>query len=244
MPYQLYALKVDFTLENDELDGLYASLNPTEQKNVSRMKTREMYVTKLLSALLFKYSVANYAECDIDELVQYENEYGKPCLSSPMNVYANRSHSHEWIICIVDSYPVGIDIEHKAPIDLSLAEAFFNSCEKRYIYNAAEMMKQYDRFYEIWTIKESYLKYIGTGLYRNLDSFFIHREGIGYELTDYETFPTEKINVNHGTFPLNTNYALSRVVRHHSKNEVRPYHVNHISMDTIMNHFHKTKEHV
>lgn len=64
---------------------------------------------------------------------------------------------------------VGIDIECIKPIDMAIAERFFTSDETAYIMAG----EQEQRFYEIWTKKESNIKWEGKGLHKPLTSFSV-----------------------------------------------------------------------
>ena len=67
----------------------------------------------------------------------------------------------------------GCDIEEIQEADMALAEKFFSPGE--YAYLAAQPKgRERDRaFCRIWTLKESFLKAVGAGLFLPLDSFEI-----------------------------------------------------------------------
>ena len=65
--------------------------------------------------------------------------------------------------------PVGIDIELIKPVNIKIAERFFAPDETAYIKDG----EQEQRFYEVWTKKESHIKWEGKGLYKPLTSFNI-----------------------------------------------------------------------
>jgi phosphopantetheinyl transferase len=91
-------------------------------------------------------------------------EYGKPFLSE--GPFFNLSHSGE-VVCIgvSASSPIGIDIEEWQNDDLeALAKTAFHPAEQAFFFENPAIR----RFYEIWTLKESYIKMIGTGF--SLDS--------------------------------------------------------------------------
>ena len=58
------------------------------------------------------------------ELIFEYNEYGKPFINYPTNLHLSISHSGNWITCIVDDNPVGIDVEEIKQIDFNIAERF------------------------------------------------------------------------------------------------------------------------
>ncbi|CAH0269255.1 4'-phosphopantetheinyl transferase superfamily protein [Peribacillus sp. Bi134] len=99
------------------------------------------------------------------------NTYGKPYLSDVENFKFNLSHSEDWVVCAVDGNQIGIDIEKEKLIDIQIACQFFTKRECDYIFSLKD--QQRSRFFDIWTLKESYIKAVGLGLSIPLNSFSI-----------------------------------------------------------------------
>lgn len=88
-------------------------------------------------------------------------EYGKPYLENNGNVHFNISHSSSLAVCAIAESPVGVDTE--------LIREFPERVMKRcFTENEIETVKQSDlpemSFFQLWTLKESYIKAIGKGL--------------------------------------------------------------------------------
>ncbi len=94
----------------------------------------------------------------------------------------NVSHSGEWVVCAIDSQPIGIDVEQwitDRPNSFQDSDTYqgeydklFTSVEIDYLKNG-QQDTMLQRFYRLWTLKESYLKAIGTGLSRSTQSFSV-----------------------------------------------------------------------
>ena len=110
------------------------------------------------------------SEIDIYGPVFDTDKYGKPYLKNYSDVYFNLSHSQKYVACAVSDSPVGVDIEHVTDIDLNLAKQFFYGAEYEYILNNNDQMKA---FFELWVLKESYMKMTGLGFRLALDEFCI-----------------------------------------------------------------------
>lgn len=91
---------------------------------------------------------------------------GKPVLKSN-NAFFNYSHSGTKALCVISTNPVGCDIQLKKEANLDIAKRFFTYAEYQYILST----NPNDAFYKFWTLKESYLKCIGDGLKKPLNSF-------------------------------------------------------------------------
>ena len=95
---------------------------------------------------------------------------GKPYLRSYPFHY-NISHTYEaTVIAASDRHPVGVDIEYKKRERdyLGIVENYFSQNEIEAISNLESSDEKLSRFYRIWTLKEAFLKYCGTGLANQL----------------------------------------------------------------------------
>ncbi len=92
---------------------------------------------------------------------------GKPEIDG---IYFNVSHSGEYVIGVVSDTPVGCDIEKMGKAPLEIADRYFYDSEKDYIMNHKD--KDY-AFWQMWTLKESYMKMTGEGMQLKLDRFRI-----------------------------------------------------------------------
>lgn len=92
-----------------------------------------------------------------------EDEKGKPYIDKE-NFSFNLSHSGNHVICVVSDTASGCDIEEIKDRDLSLANRFFSPKERDFLHASSSEEEKRDRFFFIWTGKESYLKMRGVGL--------------------------------------------------------------------------------
>ncbi|MBQ9747194.1 MAG: 4'-phosphopantetheinyl transferase superfamily protein [Clostridia bacterium] len=97
-----------------------------------------------------------------------KNEFGKPYVKNRRDFYYNLSHSGKYVVIAFGDTEVGVDIqEHLADTDIrAIAERFFSEAERRDL--GEDAAQRTARFYEIWTGKESYLKYLGRGLHTDM----------------------------------------------------------------------------
>lgn len=101
--------------------------------------------------------------------------HGKPyiCADSGHTLQFNLSHSGAYMaLAISAGSPVGIDIENtgRKVNFVKMAERFFHPEEVLYL-NHLQNDKKKEAFFRLWTIKEAFLKGLGTGLTVNPASF-------------------------------------------------------------------------
>jgi len=124
------------------LNSKYFSI--LEKASFEKYKNENVKKEKIVSAYLKNKYIGEY----------HLNEYGKPVSD---NVFFNISHSHGYIVLVIDQAPVGIDIEKIRAVEEDLRNYISNEEEKQYIHDD-------ESFFEIWTNKESLVKANGNGI--------------------------------------------------------------------------------
>lgn len=113
--------------------------------------------------------LGEYLNVDGNCLMILKSKYGKPYLKDYPNTNYNISHTKDVIVCAVTDKPVGVDIESVKPFNRRIVERFFSQNEQDYIFAPKEA--QNERFTEIWTKKEAYIKWLGKGMAIPFESF-------------------------------------------------------------------------
>ncbi len=85
------------------------------------------------------------------------NEYGKPYTHG--NSFFSLSHGGSSVVLATDDTPIGVDIEQTDKDYMDICSQVFTKNEIEYIKDNKE------RFFEIWTLKESLAKAVGEGLH-------------------------------------------------------------------------------
>ncbi len=103
-----------------------------------------------------------YEEYDLSENPLFEyNEHGKPSIVGHPEIFFNLSHCKEAAACVVSDKPIGIDVESIREYKDSLVNYTMNEKEIQIIVSAENPAVAFIRF---WTMKESTMKLIGTGI--------------------------------------------------------------------------------
>lgn len=126
----------------------------------------------ICAELLLQYSLFQVFRQFIKIDTAY-NEFGKPFLNHVNGFSYNLSHSGKWVVIAFGRNEIGIDIEEIQRGKENIADKFFSEDEKNFIY-AVNKEEQAKRFTQIWTLKESYIKFLGTGLSTSLNSFSVN----------------------------------------------------------------------
>lgn len=96
------------------------------------------------------------------------NPWGKPFFPDAPTVHASVSHSGDWWVCALASQPVGVDLQrHQLRADpRALSRRFFHPREDRWLAQEADT-----RFFDLWSAKESWVKFMGRGFYLDPGEF-------------------------------------------------------------------------
>jgi 4'-phosphopantetheinyl transferase len=105
--------------------------------------------------------------------------FGKPALSDPASPLSfNLSHARGLVACAVAaSADVGLDVEPitRATNWRGIASRYF-SCAERDEIDRLEPARQAARFFELWTLKEAFVKALGVGLSQPLSAITFSAE--------------------------------------------------------------------
>lgn len=151
----------------------------------------------LIGEILSRRMIAEELGISIGCIEFEKNKYGKPYLKYFLKLDFNISHSGDFVVCAMDNNPIGIDVEKIKYIEYEkIAKEFFSLSEFDYI-TKKDSDDCLNKFYEIWTLKESYTKCCGHGLSIPLKSFSMDKDKIGnvkvtcdgkYSLHKFKTF--------------------------------------------------------
>ena len=163
--------KIDFTMPEALFQSLSGKISKSKRARISKFKFRDDALRGLFGELLLKYGLEKiYGITYSDDIFSTDN-YGKPHLIDGQ-IYFNISHSGDWSCIIFHKAPAGIDVEQITEPPFEIMPRNFTTREIEQIENTDRLVKA-KRFYEMWTLKESYIKMHGKGLSLALDSFSI-----------------------------------------------------------------------
>ena len=155
-------------------DSCYSSflalVSPERKSRAAAFRRKEDACRCVIAEVLARYCIAGREKLPPEAIVFQNNNFGKPSVELPGKSQFNISHSGSWVVCATDDGPIGIDIERIHLPDFEMAKRFFHPDEISEMIDLPKKLRT-ERFFELWTLKESYIKTIGKGLSCPLDSF-------------------------------------------------------------------------
>lgn len=134
----------------------YNSMSESRKNKVDRLRNVEDKKSTILGEMLVKNHFG------WDSVIEYD-EKGKPYLKNKEGFFSI-SHSKGLVLVSVSQTPVGVDLEKIRPVNFRIIKKVCNDKEKEYILNGKDENEKKLRLLEIWTFKEAYFKYLGTGI--------------------------------------------------------------------------------
>jgi len=179
----------------------------------------------LVTRALIRSSLSNFYEVEPAEWCFDVNAYGKPSVASShglLPVRFNISHTDGMVMCgIVHDTEIGVDVEDIERVtgdDIENLYSYFSPLEVAELKRLPKE-KQKQRFFDYWTLKESYIKARGMGLSLSLSQFrFVFEEN---RLRDFIVEPElsdDSTNWQFWRFALRARYRIAVAVNSNNKN--------------------------
>lgn len=202
---ELYLTELTQDISHVVFEKLLDQLNDKDKEKILKYKKNKDRERTLIGRLLlkqifldrFKYGIQTVKYFDnakqqltADELKSidiskinnllkniYYDQYGRPLQNEYPFIDFNISHSGDLVVCgITENGRIGVDIEEEKYIDLNTVRSCFAKEEIDFLEQLSEISKL-SYFYHIWTLKEAYIKAVGSTFLISLDSFW-------FDLTD------------------------------------------------------------
>jgi 4'-phosphopantetheinyl transferase len=165
----LLAARTD-VLSDPEKFEYYIKMVPSERKEkIDKYRRNEDKYMSLAAFVLLQMAL-DESGIDVKDINIFYGENEKPYLKG-IDLYFNLSHSDNVAVCVLSKYETGCDVEHADPDRMMIAKRKFCKEEYEMLLSIEDETAQNKLFSRIWTVKESVLKTLGTGLTLPLNSF-------------------------------------------------------------------------
>lgn len=173
---EVYALMLpDEGVFNKMEPALLQALEPSRRPAPGLYGHRAVFQRKVLGRVLLQWAAERNYSLPANQLTVAKLPIGKPFFDQHPDIHFNVSHSGRWVVVALSEAPVGVDVEKVRNVNLAVARRFFAKEEyAQLISQPPELQRSF--FFDLWTLKESYLKALGTGLTRPLNTFVVRHE--------------------------------------------------------------------
>ena len=176
MAFDLRLEKPDDALLAGVREEDLALLCPERREKFARMKHPGAAVLSYTAGRLLTEVLCEKLCLTPDTLELAVGPQGKPYVPGHESFYFNLTHTDGLCVLAYGDEPVGVDCERLRfrERDKKVAGRCFCEAECTYIEEAGPDEALFaERFFRVWTMKESYLKYTGKGISVPLSSFCV-----------------------------------------------------------------------
>ena len=189
MKYRFFDIN---NLTDEEYFRYYSLMSDEKKERLSAYRFDKDKRLSVAGEMLVKKLIADETGKDKKDIIIQTDENGKP-FTQNADIHLSISHSNDLVIAAISSSEVGVDIEKIKPVSDSLINKVCTQKELEYVSDSSISKSEKEkRFFEIWTFKEAYFKFIGTGitdfksicifdsdLRHNIHSFFYNGYAVG-----------------------------------------------------------------
>lgn len=166
----LHCVRPDQLTDPDLLERCETLLADDERRQMSRLYFPHHRHQFLVTRALVRTCLSLYHDVEPADWVFERNAYDKPRVAGPVHrdaVNFNLSHADGMIaVGFARQYDIGVDVEdtgRNTQAALNRLSSYF-SADEILMLEGLDETRQKQRFFDIWTLKESYIKARGGGL--------------------------------------------------------------------------------
>lgn len=175
---EIYVAEINALKAEDIFLSMQEKIPKERCRSIEKCRRMEDKYRSLGAGLLLEYGLNHMGisllpEKELEYGVLETRENGKPYLKGREDICFNLSHSGDFVAAVFDRIPVGIDIEESKKDGRRVAKRFFRQEEQQYLEEERWQSCREQKFTELWTRKESFIKAVGGGMKIPLDSFSV-----------------------------------------------------------------------
>lgn len=159
MENRLYLMDTRALEDPERFQARYREMPPWRKKKIDALRAGKAKRLSLAAGILLHTALERAGAGETEPAF---GENGKPYL--PGGVEFNLSHSGNFAACAVSGRPVGVDLEAHRHFDERLLRHIYQESELAAVRERAAPEDEDRVFTELWTLKESFMKYLGTGI--------------------------------------------------------------------------------
>lgn len=158
---RLYYADVSVLADESAFRSAYNAVSPERRKKTDAYRFGKDKYLSLGAELLLQKALGDLG-CPAPVGFSFGGN-GKPYLKNAPGVYFNLSHSGKYAVCALSSAEVGCDIEEIRSYPDAVAKKILTQREYAELLSIPEAERKNTAFFRYWTLKESFIKYTGSG---------------------------------------------------------------------------------
>ena len=154
-----------------ELENGFLMMDDVRKQAVLRYRGEKDRKRTIIGEILARKGIAEATGICEKDIVFGRYDSGKPYAKN-VDIEFNISHSKDMVVCAVSESAIGIDVEFIRDMDMRITKIACTERDKEYIFGCKDAdieavtpdESMILRFFKLWTAKEAYFKYHGSGI--------------------------------------------------------------------------------
>lgn len=146
-------------------EALLSFVSPARKDKIRAYRLHKDRKLSLYAALLLPFACSDQYDLPFAEIDPLWPESGKPVLRSHPEIHFSIAHSGSCSAVAISDEEIGLDAELIACAPMKVMKRAFSPEETKQILTSEDANLE---FYRIWTRKEAYGKYLGSGISNDL----------------------------------------------------------------------------
>lgn len=153
---------LDFSQE--EYENTLKNMSDDRRNAILRYRSEKDRKRSVLGEILAREGISKLCGVESRSIIIKRTEAGKP-YAPELDIHFSISHSKDMVVCAVSYENIGADVERVRDIDLRILSLAGTEGDREFIYaeNLSDEERR-ERFFKLWTAKEAYFKFCGTGI--------------------------------------------------------------------------------
>lgn len=191
----LYFMEIDEQADSSVIQALLPLISREKQQQIEMIRFEADRKLHIYSEGLVRICACEMLNRKNRDLTFAHNKFGKPYLPEYTSFHFNISHTRNAVAAAFSDVPVGVDIEKINKADPYAARKVFTPGEFEYVFSGMHDEEQSAglaediRFSKIWTRKESYIKWTGTGWSADMSDIDVLRDPPASRITTHQMNP-------------------------------------------------------
>jgi len=169
-------IKAITDFSEEEYKKYFEMMSEERKKAVLRLRFEGDRYRSVIGESLARQGISKETGIEEADILFGREEYGKPFCKNA-DIHFSISHSKEAVVCAVSDRKIGADIEKMRNLETRIARISCTDSDLEFIFGSATIPESFNneslfRFFRLWTAKEAYFKYCGTGIVKLKDISF------------------------------------------------------------------------
>lgn len=156
-------------VDSEVIRELRSFVSEKRRRKADRLRKEHDRICCILAEAMVRSYYIDCLHVRNEEISFDRNKWGCPFITLKEAPKFSVSHAGNWVVCAYDDKNIGVDVEVIKSAPVEGIKNQFHPYEQERVLNP----RNDELFTRLWTLKESYTKYRGMGLFLPMNDFYV-----------------------------------------------------------------------